>query len=92
MAGVEYLGEEQRDRLLVGGRAGNLSTPILFFLMYDAHIGSTLPVKPHTTKLSINSASAVGLFQWWWTELTVNANVLDKAHYSRWPSSPTARR
>lgn len=66
MAGVEFLGEDQRDRLLGDERAGGLLTPILSFLMYDEAQWFDPPDEAaHREAADELGDSAVGLYQWW---------------------------
>jgi len=66
VAGMDYLGEEQRERLMADEEAGSLLTPVLSFLMYEQDQWFDPPNESaHRETVSQLGDVAVGLFQWW---------------------------
>jgi yecA family protein len=66
VAGVDYLGEEQRDFLISDEQAGSLLAPVLSFLMYEQDQWFDPPnEEAHRETVGQLGEAAVGLFQWW---------------------------
>jgi yecA family protein len=66
VAGMDYLGEEQRDRLMADEQAGSLLVPVLSFLMYEQDQWFDPPDETvHRETVGQLGGAAVGLFQWW---------------------------
>lgn len=66
VAGMEFLGEDLRDRLLADERAGALLAPVLSFLMYEEAQWFDPPDETaHRETVDQLGAAAVGIFQWW---------------------------
>lgn len=66
VAGLEFLGEGQRDRLVADEQAGALLTPVLSFLMYDEDQWFDPPNEAvHRETVGELGEAAVGLFNWW---------------------------
>lgn len=66
VAGMDYLGEEQRDRLMADEQAGSLLVPVLSFLMYEQDQWFDPPDETaHRETVAQLGEAAVGLFQWW---------------------------
>ena len=65
VAGVDYLGEEQRDLLISDEQAGSLLAPVLSFLMYEQDQWFDPPnEEAHRETVGQLGEAAVGLFQW----------------------------
>jgi len=65
VAGMEFMGEDQRDRLFADELAGSLITPVLSFLMYEQDQWFDPPNEAaHREAVAELGAAAVGLFQW----------------------------
>jgi len=65
VAGVDYLGEEQRDLLISDEQAGSLLAPVLSFLMYEQEQWFDPPnEEAHRETVGQLGEAAVGLFQW----------------------------
>lgn len=65
LAGVEFLGEGERDRMISDERAGSLMVPILSFLMYDESQWLEPPDEVgHRETADELAAAAVALYQW----------------------------
>jgi yecA family protein len=68
LAGLEYLGEGLRDRLIADQQAGALLAPVLSFLMYEEAQWFEPPDEAaHRETVGELGESAVGLFNWWRT-------------------------
>jgi len=68
VAGLEFLGEDLRDRLLGDEQAGALLAPVLSFLMYDESQWFEPPNEAaHRETVGELGEAAVGLFNWWRT-------------------------
>jgi hypothetical protein len=66
VAGVDSLGEHQRERLIGDERAGALLAPILSFLMYAEDQWFDPPDEAaHRETVDQLGDAAVGLFRWW---------------------------
>jgi yecA family protein len=66
VAGLEYLGEERRDRLIADEEAGALLAPILSFLMYEeAQLFDPPNEAAHRETAGELGEAAIGLFRWW---------------------------
>jgi hypothetical protein len=66
LAGLEFLGEGQRDRLLADEHAGALLVPVLSFLMYDESQWFDPPDESaHRAAAAELGDAAVGLYRWW---------------------------
>ena len=66
VAGIDYLGEDQRERLMADEQAGSLLAPVLSFLMYEQDQWFDPPNEAaHRETVSQLGDSAVGIFQWW---------------------------
>lgn len=66
VAGLEFLGEGQRDRLVADEQAGALLAPVLSFLMYDEDQWFDPPNEAvHRETVGELGEAAVGLFNWW---------------------------
>jgi yecA family protein len=65
VAGVDFLGEEQRDHLIADERAAGLLAPVLSFLMYEQDQWFDPPNEAaHRETVGQLGEAAVGLFQW----------------------------
>jgi len=68
VAGLEFLGEDLRDRLIGDQQAGTLLAPILSFLMYEESQWFEPPNEAaHRETAGELGEAAVGLFNWWRT-------------------------
>ena len=66
VAGVDQLGEAQRDRLMADEQAGSLLAPVLSFLMYGQDQWFDPPDEAaHRETVGHLGEAAVGLYQWW---------------------------
>lgn len=66
LAGLEFLGEGQRDRLLADEHAGALLVPVLSFLMYDESQWFDPPDEAaHREAAGELGDAAVGIYRWW---------------------------
>ncbi|MCG6967949.1 MAG: YecA family protein [Chromatiaceae bacterium] len=66
VAGVEFLGEDQRDRLIGDQQGGALLTPVLAFLMYEQEQWFDPPdVAAHREAVGELGEAALGLYRWW---------------------------
>lgn len=66
VAGIDYLGEDQRDRLMADEQAGSLLVPVLSFLMYEQEQWFDPPDETaHRETVAQLGDAAVGLYQWW---------------------------
>ncbi|MGB5451531.1 MAG: UPF0149 family protein [Sedimenticolaceae bacterium] len=66
IAGVDFLGERQRDRLIGDEQAGVLLAPILSFMMYEEGQWFDPPDEAaHRETVGELGEAAVGLFRWW---------------------------
>lgn len=66
LAGLDFLGEGQRDRLIGDEQAGALLVPILSFMMYEEDQWFDPPnVTAHCETVDQLGEAAVGLFRWW---------------------------
>ena len=66
VAGLEFLGEDQRDRLLADERAGALLVPVLSFLMYAERNWFDPPDEAaHREAAAELGDAALGLYRWW---------------------------
>lgn len=66
VAGVDFLGEDQRDQLIADEQAGSLLTPVLSFLMYEEEQWFDPPDEAaHRETVEQLAGAAVALFQWW---------------------------
>ncbi len=66
VAGMDFLGEEQRDRLIADEQATGLLAPVLSFLMYEQDQWFDPPNEAaHRETVGQLGEAAVGLFQWW---------------------------
>jgi hypothetical protein len=70
VAGMDFLGEEQRDRLIADKQATGLLAPVLSFLMYEQDQWFDPPNEAaHRETVGQLGEAAVGLFQWWQGQL-----------------------
>lgn len=68
VAGLEFLGEAQRDRLMADEQAGTLLAPVLSFLMYEESQWFDPPNEAtHRETVGELGETAVGLYNWWQT-------------------------
>lgn len=66
LAGLEFLGEDLRDRLLADEHAGALLVPVLSFLMYDESQWFDPPDEAvHRETAAELGDAAVALHRWW---------------------------
>jgi yecA family protein len=66
VAGVDFLGGQQRDRLIGDEQASALLAPILSFMMYEQGQWFDPPNEAaHRETVGELGAAAVGLFLWW---------------------------
>jgi yecA family protein len=66
IAGVDYLGEQQRDRMIGDEHAGALLAPIMSFMMYEQDQWFDPPNEAaHRETVDELGDAAVGLFLWW---------------------------
>jgi yecA family protein len=66
VAGLEFLGEDQRDRLLADEQAGGMLTPVLSFLMYEQDQWLDPPDEAAHREIAAQLAdAALGLYRWW---------------------------
>ena len=66
VTGLEFLGEDRRDRLITDERAGALLAPILSFLMYREDQWFDPPNETaHREAVEELGGVAVALYQWW---------------------------
>lgn len=66
VAGIEFLGDDLRDRLIGDEQAGALLAPILSFLMYEQDQWLDPPNEEvHRETVGELGDAAVGLFDWW---------------------------
>ena len=69
VAGLEFLGEDLRDRLIHDQQAGALLAPVLSFLMYEESQWFEPPNEAaHRETVGELAEAAVGLFNWWRSE------------------------
>ena len=65
MAGIAFLGDHQRDRMLADERASALLAPILSFLLYEEEQWFDPPnLAAHCETVCELADSAVGLYRW----------------------------
>jgi yecA family protein len=65
VAGVEFLGEGERDRMIGDERAGSLLAPVLSFLMYEESQWFDPPDETaHRETVGELGAAAVALYRW----------------------------
>jgi len=68
VAGLEFLGDDLRDRLIGDEQAGALLAPVLSFLMYEESQWFEPPDEAaHRETVGELGEAAVGLFNWWQT-------------------------
>ena len=66
VAGLEFLGEDQRDRLIADEQAGALLAPLLSFLMYSEDQWFDPPNETaHRAAVEELGGAAVALYLWW---------------------------
>ena len=66
VAGMELLGQEQRELLLADAQAAALLAPLLSFLMYEEEQWFDPPdMAAHRETAGELGQAAVGLFRWW---------------------------
>jgi yecA family protein len=66
VAGVEFLGDDLRDRLIADEQAGVLLAPVLSFLMYEEDQWFDPPNEAtHRETVGELADAALGLFHWW---------------------------
>lgn len=66
VAGLEFLGEDQRDRLIADEQAGALLAPLLSFLMYSEDQWFDPPNETaHRAAVEELGGVAIALYRWW---------------------------
>ena len=70
LAGLDFLGEERRDRLVGDEQGGSLLAPIMSFLMYDeAQMLDPPNEAAHRETVGQLGEIAVALYRWWLAQL-----------------------